>query len=77
MKNGIFIQTERGLQVESGGTQYPICDTDLKHLEWYPVLPGDTVFFDLVDEFSHPELFTHIGWGDGVTCAKLNLEKYE
>ena len=77
MKNGIFIQSEEELQVESGGIRYPICDFDLKRLEWYPVLPGDTVEFELVDEFSHPELFTQVGWGDGVTCAKLNLEDYE
>lgn len=29
------------------------------------------VEFEIIDEFSHPELFEDIGWGDGVYCAKL------
>jgi hypothetical protein len=47
-----------------------------------PVYPGDAIYcfeidinkeveFDLIDEFSHPHLYEGIGWGDGVTYAKL------
>jgi hypothetical protein len=30
------------------------------------------VEFNIVDEFTHPELFTNVGWGDGRACAKLS-----
>jgi len=29
------------------------------------------VEFLIVDEFTHPELFKNVGWGDGQECAKL------
>ena len=35
------------------------------------VTPGQHVHFDPVDEFTHPELFGHVGWGDSVICAKI------
>lgn len=31
------------------------------------------VYYLEVDEFSHPELFTHEGWGDGLSHAKIVL----
>lgn len=33
---------------------------------------GKEVEFEIVEEFSHPELFSKIGWGDGERLAKLN-----
>lgn len=74
--NGIFIEVDTVLMVDLNGTKYPIYDKDLGQVKDYPILIGDTVEFEIVDEFTHPQLFTHIGWGDAVTCAKLNLEKY-
>ena len=32
---------------------------------------GKEVEFEIVDEFSHPELFSRKGWGDGERLAKL------
>jgi hypothetical protein len=32
---------------------------------------GQQVQFIIVDEFTHPELFYNVGWGDGTTCAKI------
>jgi hypothetical protein len=32
---------------------------------------GKEVEFEIVEEFSHPELFSKIGWGDGQRLAKL------
>ena len=32
---------------------------------------GKQVEFDIIDEFTHPELFKNVGWGDGTNCAKL------
>jgi hypothetical protein len=30
---------------------------------------GTEVEFMIVDEFTHPDLFHTISWGDGITCA--------
>ena len=32
---------------------------------------GNSVDFEITDEFTHPELYTDIGWGDGIQYAKL------
>lgn len=47
-------------------------------LRLHPSLPhgavlieGAEVDFDVVDEFTHPELFTNKAWGEGVNYAKL------
>ena len=29
------------------------------------------VLFEIIDEFSHPQLFQEIPWGEGDYCAKL------
>jgi hypothetical protein len=33
------------------------------------------VEFEIIDEFTHPELFTNVGWGDGIKYAKLIQSK--
>ena len=33
---------------------------------------GKEVEFEIVDEFTHPSLFSVVGWGDGQKLAKLN-----
>lgn len=32
---------------------------------------GQEVLFELVDEFTHPDLFKDIAWGEGTLCAKI------
>jgi hypothetical protein len=32
------------------------------------------VNFELIDEFTHPNLFYDVSWGEGTLCAKLILE---
>ena len=39
--------------------------------EWKDKLDGKEVDFEIVDEFTHPELYTNVGWGDGIKYAKL------
>jgi len=49
------------------------------------VYHSQEVEFEMVDEFTHPELYTNVGWGDGIKYAKLipskeqqnQLMKYE
>jgi regulator of RNase E activity RraB len=47
-----------------------------------PVYPGDAIYcfeidnnkeveFEIIDEFSHSHLYEGVGWGDGITYAKL------
>lgn len=44
----------------------PIHPDDIKQVE-----PGQLVEFMIVDEFTHPQLFYNVGWGDGITCGKI------
>jgi hypothetical protein len=73
MKTGIFIQIDGEWLVESEGFKYPIYDKDLVELGNCAILPGDSVEFEIIDEFTHPQLFEHVGWGEGITCAKINF----
>lgn len=34
---------------------------------------GLEVKFELIDEFSHPQYYENVGWGDGIELAKLVL----
>lgn len=73
MKNGIFIQIEGEWLIEAEGFKYPIYDKDLIELQDHAILPGDTVDFEIVSEFTHPHLFSHRGWGEGIECAKIDF----
>jgi hypothetical protein len=43
----------------------------------YPIWPGDQVVdgevyeFKFIDEFTNPELFLNVGWGDSEQYAKI------
>ncbi len=52
---------------------FPVFPDDSKKLNSNKSLlrDGDTVDFEMIDEFTHPELYTDIGWGDGIQYAKL------
>ncbi len=39
------------------------------------VYHSQEVEFEIVDEFTHPELYTNVGWGDGIKYAKLIQSK--
>jgi hypothetical protein len=54
-------------------TYYPIYPEDTKELNRKTSLhrDGDEVYFELIDEFTHPELYMDVGWGDGTIYAKL------
>jgi hypothetical protein len=32
---------------------------------------GDEVEFEIIDEFTHPQYYLNVGWGDGIKMAKL------
>jgi len=54
----LYIITERE-------TQYPIHQSSIK-------LPPDSfVEFELIDEFTNPEFYEGVGWGDGIKYALI------
>lgn len=56
--------------------KYLIYDKDLVRLKGTNgVEVGDIFKFKKVDEFTHPHLFSHVGWGEGVTCAKIEFNE--
>jgi hypothetical protein len=69
---GIIVKTKDSCVIEyETGTvplkvTLPIHQDDIAQVE-----SGQLVEFIIVDEFTHPQLFYNIGWGDGVTCAKI------
>ena len=61
-------------------TELPLHPNDVKFLEDCNLVFDNTearvavnsdVEFEIVDEFTHPELYTIVGWGDGIKYAKL------
>lgn len=34
-------------------------------------MEGREVEFELVDEFTHPQYYQNVGWGDGIKMAKI------
>ena len=69
---GIIVKTKDKCVIEyETGTvplkvSLPIHPDDIEQ-----VVQGQQVEFIMVDEFTHPELFYNVGWGDGITCGKL------
>lgn len=39
--------------------------------DYYVDWIGKEVKFEIVDEFTDPELYKNVGWGDGIKYAKL------
>jgi hypothetical protein len=70
--NGIIVKTKGKcvVEYETGSVplriSLPLHEHDIDRVE-----SGQHVQFIMVDEFTHPELFYNVGWGDGVTCAKI------
>lgn len=52
-------------------------DSTYETVPLYPNTPsinlffGKEVEFEITDEFTHPELYRGVGWGDGIKYAKL------
>jgi hypothetical protein len=69
---GIIVKTKDKCVIEyETGTvplrvSLPIHPDDIATVE-----SGQQVQFIIVDEFTHPELFYNVGWGDGITCGKI------
>jgi hypothetical protein len=53
------VKTEEG----EWETHYPLHPSSIK------LPPGTIVEFDIIDEFTNPELYEGIGWGDGQEYA--------
>lgn len=44
---------------------YPLYDIE------HEFMIGDEVDVEIIDEFTHPEFYHNVGWGDGERMAKL------
>lgn len=52
--------------------EYPLYYKDSEFVESaFQTEYSKEVDYQLVDEFTHMELFREVGWGDGSICAKL------
>jgi len=55
--------------------QYPVSPEDLKTIKQYGDYSvdwdGKEVEYEIIDEFTHPQYYESVGWGDGVKYAKL------
>jgi hypothetical protein len=56
--------------------EYPLYYKDSEFVDsaFQPTFSKD-VEFDLVDEFTHGNLFRDVAWGEGSQCAKLKNKK--
>lgn len=44
---------------------YPLYDTEHEYMI------GDEIDVEIIDEFTHPQYYQGVGWGDGERMAKL------
>ncbi len=78
---GTLHKTEQGWVVEyAKHSELPLHPDDVKQIEEDAkvfdniearIAACSSVEFEIIDEFTHPELFTNVGWGDSITYAKL------
>jgi hypothetical protein len=72
--NGKLVTNNNTLAVEYNNSEgvsniLPLHPYDQKTFSYNKQSPN--IEFDIVDEFTHPNLFHNIGWGDGLKCAKI------
>jgi len=70
MVGTIYFDEDKGWSVVSGDIKYPLHLKDVKKIN-QTIFEGDEVKCDIVDEFTNPDLFTHVGWGMGDKCFKI------
>jgi hypothetical protein len=69
---GIIVKTKDSCVIEYETGTVPLKVTlPIHHDDIAQVKSGQLVEFIIVDEFTHPQLFYNVGWGDGITCAKI------
>ena len=69
---GIIVKTKDKCVIEYETGTVPVRVSIPIHLDDITTVEsGQQVHFIIVDEFTHPELFGHVGWGDGITCGKI------
>jgi hypothetical protein len=77
---GILEKTRRGWvvkQIISEGFEarliktFPLYKSDADQLEINVFGEHGEVEFEIIDEFTHPEYYHGVGWGDGIKMAKL------
>jgi len=56
------------------GTLIPLYPDDVNgNIPSDIIKEGKEVEFEIVDEFTHQELFRNIPWGEGIECAKIKI----
>ncbi len=63
-KEGVLQKRHETLEVVCGSKAYPVYNNEAPE-----GLLGLIVCFEILDEFTHPELFENVGWGDGIIYA--------
>jgi hypothetical protein len=53
------------------GVDYPLHPDDAAKFEPATLGSFGEVEYEIIDEFTHPELYQGVGWGDGIQYAKL------
>jgi hypothetical protein len=82
---GTLHKTEQGWVVEyAKHSELPLHPDDIRQIEEAAkvfdniearIAAYSSVEFEIIDEFTHPELFTNVGWGDSIKYAKLMPSK--
>jgi hypothetical protein len=75
---GTLLKTESGWHVkriEEGEweTYYPIYSNNIRQTHKDLLVLGKKVVFEIIDEFTHPQLFEDVAWGESKKHAYLKL----
>ena len=70
MRNGWYVK-----RIEEGEweTYYPIHYNNIEQTNKDSLVLNNKVVFEIVDEFTHPQLFENVAWGESKKYAYLKL----
>lgn len=70
MRNGWYVK-----RIEEGEweTYYPIHSNSIEQTHKDSLVLNNEVVFEIIDEFTHPQLFENVAWGESKKYAYLKL----
>jgi hypothetical protein len=75
---GTLIKMRSGWHVKQieggdGKTYYPLHSSSIEQTHKDSLVLGNKVIFEIIDEFTNPQLFENVAWGESRKYAYLKL----
>ena len=71
MRNGWYVKR---IEEGDGKTYYPLHSSSIEQTHKDLLVLGNKVIFEIIDEFTNPQLFENVAWGESKKYAYLKLQ---